>query len=245
VWITGASSGIGAALAQALARQGRQVVISARRVEALLAVAVDFPGIVPVPLDVTDRSAVQQAVRTIERDIAPIGLAVLNAGTYWQTPAKLFDAASVMSLLEVNVGGTVACLEALLPGFLARRQGHLAVVASVAGYRGLPNAAGYSASKAALIAMTESIRLDLPGPAFKIQVINPGFVATPLTAKNDFPMPDIISTERAAALIMAGLASSRFSIDFPWRFALAMRLLRIMPDRIYFPLMRKITQSGV
>jgi NADP-dependent 3-hydroxy acid dehydrogenase YdfG len=243
VWITGGSSGIGAALARALATQGRRVVISARRAETLAETAAGQPLITPLALDVTDRAAVAAAVTQIEQEVGPIALAVLNAGTYWPTPAQHFDAAKVDALFAVNVGGTVNCLAALLPLLLARGSGHLAVVASVAGYRGLPAAAAYSGSKAAMIAITESLRLDLPAPAFKIQVINPGFVETPLTAKNDFPMPDIITAGQAAELIVAGLASDRFTISFPRRFALVMRLLRILPDSWYFPLVRKITSA--
>jgi len=239
VWITGASSGIGASLALRMAQSGRKTVISARRADALAAVAGQHTNIVAVPLDVTDHSAVKAAVARIETEIAPIELAVLNAGTYWPTPAQSFDAASILSMLDVNFNGTLYCLEALLPVMIGRRSGHLAVVSSVAGYRGLPGAAGYAAGKAALIALCESLRLDLLASQVKVQVINPGFVDTPLTAKNEFPMPDIISAERAAQLMMEGMATDRFTISFPPRFALAMRLLRIMPDWLYFALAKK------
>lgn len=240
VWITGASSGIGAALALRMAQSGRRTVISARRADALAVVAGQHANIVAVPLDVTDHAAVKAAVTRIETEIAPIDLAVLNAGTYWPTPAQNFDAASILSMLDVNFNGTLYCLEALLPLMIARRSGHLAVVSSVAGYRGLPGAAGYAAGKAALIALCESLRLDLLASQVKVQVINPGFVETPLTAKNEFPMPDIISAARAAQLMMEGMATDRFTISFPWRFALFMRLLRIMPDWLYFALAKNI-----
>lgn len=239
VWVTGASSGIGAAFAVKLAKAGRKVVISARRADALAEIAAQSANISCVTLDITDHAAVRAAVVRIEAEFGPIGLAVLNAGTYWPTPAQSFDADNVLKMLDVNFNGTLYCLESLLPPMLARQSGHIAVVSSVAGYRGLPTAAGYAAGKAALIALCESLRLDLLSSHIKIQVINPGFVETPLTAKNDFPMPDIITADRAAELMVAGLASDNFTISFPRRFAFFMRLLRIMPDRLFFWLAAK------
>jgi len=238
VWITGAGSGIGAALAQRLAAKGDDVVASGRRPHPLAALASSHPGrIRPMPVDVTDRDAV---VRTVKA-MGAVDMAVLCAGDHRPTPAQDFDAETVRHLLEVNLMGTVHCVEALLPAMLERRRGHLVLVASVAGYRGLPTAAGYSASKAAVIALAESLRLDLAGSGVRVTLVNPGFVDTPLTRRNSFAMPDIISPAAAADHVLRGLDGNGFEIAFPRRFALAMKLLRILPDRVYFPLMRKVT----
>ncbi|CDK99993.1 putative metabolite dehydrogenase, NAD-binding [Magnetospirillum gryphiswaldense MSR-1 v2] len=238
VWITGAGSGIGAALAQRLAATGNDVVASGRRPQPLAALAASYPGrIRPMPVDVTDRDAVARTVKAM----GAVDMAVLCAGDHRPTPAQAFDAETVRHLLEVNLMGTVHCLEALLPAMLERRRGHLVLVASVAGYRGLPTAAGYSASKAAVIALAESLRLDLAGSGVRVTLVNPGFVDTPLTRRNSFAMPDIISPATAADHVLRGLDGNGFEIAFPRRFALAMKLLRILPDRVYFPLMRKVT----
>ncbi|MTJ80004.1 MAG: SDR family NAD(P)-dependent oxidoreductase [Telmatospirillum sp.] len=237
VWITGAGSGIGEALALAMAEQGWRVMATGRRFEPLAALARRHDAISPWPLDVTDCDAVSSVV---SRMPAP-DMAILCAGTHAPTPAGSFDAADVRTLVETNLMGTVHCVAALLPGMLERGRGRLVLVASVAGYRGLPTAAGYCAGKAGVIALAESLRLDLAGSGIDIRLVNPGFVDTPLTRKNPFPMPDIISAETAAAAILDGLGHPGFEIAFPRRFAFAMRLLRLMPDRLYFPLIRRIT----
>ncbi len=244
VWITGASSGIGRALALALARQGRLVIASARDGAALgvLANAArGLPGrVVPLALDVTDPGAVAAALAKIEAEHGPLAQAVLNAGTHIPMGAADFKSATLRKLIAVNLMGAAHGLEAMLPGMLARRGGRIAVVSSVAGYRGLPSAAAYSASKAAVIAMCEALRPDCAAKGVTLQVINPGFVETPLTAKNDFPMPMMISAEKAADYIVAGLASERFEIAFPRRFAFIMKLLRILPYGLFFAVTKKL-----
>lgn len=242
VWITGGGSGIGAALARALAAHGAQVVISGRRADALRDVAACRSGrIHPYPLDVCDHAGVMAAVAAIEAAHGPIKLAVLNAGAYHPTPAREFSAATVRPLVETNLMGMVNCLEALIAPMRARAGGHLALVASVAGYRGLPGAAGYSAAKAAIIAMAESLAFDLRRDQVRVSLINPGFVDTPMTRGNPFPMPDIITPDQAAQAIVRGLDAGGFEIAFPARFALVMKLLRLLPDRLFFPLVRRIT----
>jgi NADP-dependent 3-hydroxy acid dehydrogenase YdfG len=237
VWITGAGSGIGEALAEVLAGGGATVIASGRRAEPLDALARRHATIQCYRLDVTDRDAVTRAAS----DIGPVDTAILCAGTHRPTPAQDFDAATVRQLVETNLMGSVHCIEALLPGMLARGCGHLVLVASVAGYRGLPTVAGYSASKAGLIALAESLKLDLDGSGVRVSLINPGFVDTPLTRQNPFPMPDLISAEEAAAAILRGLAGERFETAFPRRFAMAMKVARILPDRWYFAVMHRIT----
>jgi short-subunit dehydrogenase len=237
IWITGAGSGIGLALAEALARQGQTVIASGRRAEPLQTLAEHHSTVTPRPVDVTDLDAVRRVVA----DMGAVETAILCAGTHQPTPATAFDAQDVRRLMEANLMGIVHCVEALLPGMLARKRGRLVLVASVAGYRGLPTAAGYCASKAAVIALAESLRLDLTGTGIDVRLVNPGFVDTPLTRRNPFPMPDIISAEQAARHILDGLARDGFEIAFPRRFALVMKLLRLLPDRLFFPLVRKVT----
>ena len=243
VWITGASMGIGAALARRLARDGAEVIASARSAERLAALAAAGAGrIVAWPLDITDHAAVKDAVARIEAEHGPIDVAVLNAGTHRPVSAAEFTAEGLRELMEVNVVGTAACLEALMPRMIARGRGRIAVVASVAGYRGLPTSAYYGATKAALINLAESLRFDLARAGVTIQLIDPGFVKTPLTDRNEFPMPFLISAELAADRIASGLRSRRFEIAFPRRFVWMMKLLRCLPYALYFPLVGRSTR---
>ena len=201
-WITGASSGIGAELARLLAARGQTVAISARRQESLEDVAKANPDrIHPYALDVTDREAVTATISAIEKDLGPIDIAVLNAGSYTPTPVKDFRAETVEQMMQVNVVGIANILEDLMPRMMERRSGQLALMASVAGYRGLPMAAGYSGSKAAVIAMAQSLKAELDSYNVKVQAICPGFVRTPLTDQNEFPMPFLMEVSDAAQRI--------------------------------------------
>ncbi len=243
VWITGASMGIGEALARRLARDGAEVIASARSAERLAALAAAGAGrIVAWPLDITDHAAVHDAVARIEAEHGPIDVAVLNAGTHQPVSAAEFTAEGLRELIEINVMGTAACLEALMPRMIARGRGRIAVVASVAGYRGLPTSAYYGATKAALINLTESLKFDLDRAGVTIQLIDPGFVKTPLTDRNEFPMPFLISAELAADRIASGLRSRRFEIAFPRRFVWILKLLRCLPYALYFPLVGRSTR---
>jgi short-subunit dehydrogenase len=247
LWITGASSGIGRATALRFATAGWTVVASARNGAALAALAAEAEGlagrIVPVPLDVTDAAAIQAAVSHLETDIGPIGLAILNAGTHAVINVRRFETAVFEQLFRLNVLGTANCIAAILPRMLRRGVGEIAIVASLAGYRGLPTAAAYGASKAALINLAEALKLDLVGTGVSARLINPGFVRTPLTDRNEFPMPFLIDAEAAAQRIFDGLAGSAFEIAFPRRFAWMLKFLRILPYRLYFPLVRRFTGS--
>jgi len=244
-WLTGASAGIGRALALRLARDGWRVAASARRVEELEALAAEARGaageIRAFPLDVTDGQAVIACVAAIERDFGPIDLAVLNAGTHQPMSADKFSAAIMLRLLEINVMGVAHGLEAILPRLIARRSGRVMIVASIAGYRGLPTAAAYGASKAALINMAEALRPELMEKGVILQLVNPGFVKTPLTDKNSFEMPFLISAEAAADAILRGMRGDRFEIAFPAIFAWLMKFARIIPDRIYFHFTKRMT----
>ena len=243
VWITGASQGIGEAVALAMARQGITVAASARsasRLQALAGQSENLPGqIVPCPLDVTDPAAVKATVHQIEQELGPIDQAILNAGTFIEQPAAQFSCDNVRKQVELNLMGTCHCLEPLIAVMKERGRGTIAINASLAGYRGLPKAAGYGASKAALINMAESLHTELTALGVDIKLINPGFVQTPLTDKNRFPMPFLMAVEPAAALIVKGMNARPFEVRFPWFFAGLMGLLSRLPYSIYFWLVRK------
>lgn len=243
-WVTGASAGIGRATALALADRGWRVHVTARKAEALAALAAERPGkIVPQPGDVTDLARMRAIVADIEAE-APLALAILNAGVYLPMRAQEFDAEKSATTLNVNVNGVGNCLDPVLKAMIARGRGHVALTASVAGYRGLPRAAAYSASKAALIAMAEALAFDMIDLGVRISVLNPGFVETEATAVNDFQMPFLMTTETAARRIVEGLAKPGFEIAFPRRFALILRTIGLLPNRAYFAVVRKALGWG-
>lgn len=241
VWITGAGKGIGAALAEAFSEQGCTVFISSRSEDDLIEVkqrCEPFSGkVIPAPLDITDREQIKALMKHWDREQGIPELVILNAGTHDPFPAQELSASRCERLLNINLQGTINCLEPVLQRFLEQNQGQIAVMASVAGYRGLPTAAAYGASKAALNNMCEALYLDLKGSGVKLQVINPGFVRTPLTDKNDFPMPALLEPEDAAGRIIKGLQSSNFEITFPKRFVYVLKLLRLLPLNAYLGLM--------
>ena len=240
-WVTGAGSGIGRGLTLRLAAQGRRVAVGARSRDDLEVLAREAgSGVTVYPLDIADPEAVRATVAKIEAELGPIDLAVLNAGTYAPMSARGFDAAAFRQTIDVNLLGTADCLGALMPRMIERGAGHIAVMASVAGFFGLPAAAAYAASKAALNVMCQSLYPDLQRYGVALTVINPGFVKTPLTDKNDFPMPFLISVDEAAAHILAKLPEKPFEITTPWRMAAAMRLLAALPHRLQFALTRRM-----
>mgnify|MGYP005835813397 CR=1 FL=1 len=243
-WITGASSGIGRQLALELVGRGWTVVATARREAELAALATEAQGrIMAAPADVTDARAVAAAVHRVQAESGrPIALAVLNAGTYVHDSAERFDLDAFTRQVRVNVDGTATALAAVMPAMIARGSGQIAIVSSVAGYRGLPRAIAYSATKAALIAMAESLKFDLDRAGVMVNVVNPGFVKTPLTDRNDFPMPFLMPVEAAARRIADGLARGRFEIAFPRRFAAILKLMRLLPYALYFPLVGRTTR---
>ena len=244
VWVTGAGKGIGRALAKRLAEGGWLVAASARTAADLESLAAEAPAgrIRAFPLDVTDLAATEATLAAIEAQIGPLDLALLNAGTHVPVSAEGFTVEAVRGLVETNLMGTVNGLAQVMPRFLARGSGRIAVVASLAGYRGLPTSAGYGATKAALINMCEALKPELEARGVELTLINPGFVRTPLTDKNDFPMPFLISAEEAVDRILAGLRGSAFETAFPTRFALIMKLLRILPDRLFFAVTRRMVR---
>lgn len=247
-WITGASSGLGRALARRMAAEGWSVAASARSARGLAELATGATGLTgeirAFPLDVTDPAAVAATVAAIEQDVGPIGQAVLNAGTHRPVSAAEFTAAAFRDLTELNLMGTVHCLEALLSGMIGRRGGRIAVVASVAGYRGLPTAAAYGMTKAGLINMAEALKPELDGYGIHLQLVNPGFVRTPLTDKNPFPMPFLMEVEDAAEALYRGLRSDRFEIVFPRRFAYLLKVLRCLPTPLAFAVTRRLVPEA-
>ncbi|MCP8688605.1 SDR family NAD(P)-dependent oxidoreductase [Marinobacterium sedimentorum] len=247
VWITGASTGIGAALALELARGGCTVAISARGTAALEDLAHQAKGLAgelwPYPLDVTDAAACVATLEQIEAERGAVTLAVLNAGSHRALTLNEFEVAAFESLMRLNYMGVVNVALPLLERMRRRRSGQMAITASLAGYRGLPTASAYGASKAALINFAEALEFDLKGTGIALSLINPGFVRTPLTDRNTFPMPFLLEPDDAAQRIIRGLRQRRFEIAFPWRFVFALKLFRLLPYWLYFPLVRRITRS--
>jgi short-subunit dehydrogenase len=238
VWITGASTGIGKEIAQELAKAGVKIAASARSHEKLKQLG---PHIHPYPVDVTNADAVKKTVEKIEAELGPIDLAIFGAGTYTPQNASQFDLAQFEQMMRTNYFGVVNCIAALLPNMQLRKAGHLAWIASVAGYVGLPNAAAYGPSKAALINLAESLKPELELQNINISVINPGFVATPMTAKNEFPMPFIMQPAEAAHRTINGLAKRKFEIAYPSRFVWILKFLRLLPYNVFFWIITKTT----
>ncbi|MFI4967726.1 MAG: SDR family NAD(P)-dependent oxidoreductase [Gammaproteobacteria bacterium] len=241
-WITGGGTGIGRALALRLAADGWQVVVSGRRAEPLTETAGQAPSAIhPWPLDVTDLAAVRRAVTDIEAKHGPIALAVLNAGMYQAVKLDSFKAELMAEHMKVNYQGVVNGMDALLPHMRRRKSGHMVLVASVAGYRGLPLASAYGPTKAALINLAESLKYMFEKEGLRISVCNPGFVETPLTEGNRFPMPFLMKVDDAAAALQRGIYRSKFEIAFPTRFVLILKFMRALPYWAYFPLIKRMT----
>jgi NAD(P)-dependent dehydrogenase (short-subunit alcohol dehydrogenase family) len=240
VWVIGASYGIGAALARRLINDGARVAMSARSRDLLDAIAEGNDARVEV-LDVTDAASVAKAARSILSAWGGIDLVLIVAGTHVEMRADTFDLARAKRLFDVNVIGVLNCLDAILPTLREQRRGGVAIVSSVAGYRGLPRALIYGPTKAALINLAESLYLDLSPHGIGVYLINPGFVDTPLTQKNDFKMPALMPVDEAARLTLEGIEDGEFEIHFPKRFTRVMRLLRNLPYPAYFAAVRRFT----
>ena len=243
-WVTGASSGIGRALALALSERGWRVAASARRRDALATLQAESRGrIAPVPLDVTDREATGVALATIVRVMGPVRLAVLNAGAYGPMNGPTFDSDGFAHQIAVNLLGVANGMAALLPHMAHEKQGLVAAVSSPSGYRGLPNNAAYGTAKAAVTHLCESLRFDGRRMGVEIKVVHPGFVRTPMTDTNDFPMPFLMEPAEAVQRILTGLDGNRFEIAFPRRLVWPMKLMRTLPYELYFPLLVWLTGS--
>jgi NAD(P)-dependent dehydrogenase (short-subunit alcohol dehydrogenase family) len=241
VWIIGASTGIGAALARELASKGARVALSARSRDKLKTVAGSCTDALVLPADITDAAGFARALEQIMLTWGGIDLVVFAAGTFEPVRAWELTNDGARRTFETNLFGIVGGVATVLPHLLRQGGGAIALIASVAGYRGLPKSLVYGATKAALINFAETLHLDLAPKGISVFLICPGFVATPLTAKNEFRMPALITAEQAGRHIRQGLERGGFEIHFPKRFTLAMKLLRVLPYRLYFPLVRRFT----
>ena len=266
VWLLGASSGIGRATASALHAKGARVVVSARNASALNEFVAQHLGAIAMPLDASDPAAVRAACAAI---VGSGGLdhAMYCAGHYHDMSALAFDLDDMVKHNQINYVGALYMLDAVLPHFLAQAvpparaakaaasgvsakafaapgtggasAGHITLVGSVAGYRGLPKSLAYGPTKAALINLAETLYLDLHDKGIGVSLINPGFVKTPLTAQNDFKMPALISPEEAATAILAGWANGEFEIHFPKRFTRWMKAMQALPYGLFFSAIRR------
>jgi len=248
VWIIGASTGIGAALADLLHSRQAKVALSARSADKLAALVKKFDAsaskesAIALPLDITKVETVKAAEEALIAAWGGYDLVVLMAGDYKAMRAWEIDLRVAQQMIDVNWGGFLNSLSVVIPTFINQKSGGVALVSSVAGYRGLPNALIYGPSKAALINLAETLYLDLHDKNIDVYLINPGFVKTSLTAQNDFDMPHIISPEEAAQEIEKGLADGEFEIHFPKAFSRQLKFLRHLPYRLYFKLIKKSTR---
>ena len=241
-WITGASGGIGRAVVLRMANKGWTVYATARSEDELNTLAAEGPEgkIIPMPGDVTDADRMAEIVGQITAQ-GPLALTLLNAGVYTPMRANDFDAKTAAKMWRVNLEGVSNCTDPVLKYMIEAGTGHLAVTASVAGYRGLPDAAVYSGTKAALIAYCEALAMDCEDLGIRISVVNPGFVETEATSVNEFEMPFIMKPDEAAKAIVDGLGLPGFEIAFPGKFVAILKTLGLLPNRAYIAAVRKAT----
>ncbi|SES06057.1 SDR family NAD(P)-dependent oxidoreductase [Rhizobium sp. NFR03] len=243
-WVTGASSGIGRALALKLVAEGFGVVVTARSHDKLVTLQREATGpgrIIVLDGDVTDPEDMERVIASIEYDHGTLALVALNAGVFKPVHGEDLHLEDFQESFSVNLNGVVNCLLPAIRHMKTRGQGQIAIVSSVTGYGGLPTSGAYGATKAALINMAESLKFDLDKQGIRIQVVNPGFVDTPATKENAFPMPALVSPQEAADAIVAGLQASGFEITFPKRFTYVLKFINILPYWLYFPLINAAT----
>jgi NAD(P)-dependent dehydrogenase (short-subunit alcohol dehydrogenase family) len=243
-WVTGASSGIGRAVALELGRRGYKVAATARRADELEGLAAQSQNILTFPGDITDRAGMAKVVAEIEAVHGEIALAFLNAGVYFIAERDKFSADIVWRTFEINVGGTVNCLDPVLTAMKRRGRGQIALTSSLAGYGGIEGSAAYGSTKAALIYMAEALRLTYARAGLTVQVVNPGFVHTEMAAQNEFEMPFIMGADRAARIICNGFEKSGFEITFPRRLAYLFKAVCLLPYPLYFWQMRRSTERA-
>ncbi len=242
IWITGASSGIGKAVAEKFAAEGWKVAVSARRKELLQDMAKD-QNISSFPLDVTDRSQINNVFQNILKEFGNIDVCLFSSGTYEPKDEQNIDPDKIKNVINVNFLGVIDCVKAVEEYFKNKKTGHISIVSSIAGYRGLPNSSGYGPSKAALTNFCESIYFDFKKFGVRVSVISPGFIKTPLTDKNEFPMPFLKTVDYAANQIFNGLVKSNaFEIHFPKGLTLTLKFLRILPYKLYLFLVDKLVK---
>ena len=240
IWITGASSGIGKALAIKFAKEGWKVAISARRENLLNEIAKTYNDIFPYPLDVTDSKKCELVFNSIKERFKNVDISVFSTGIHDPKSEKSLDLNKVRQIMEVNFFGTINSVNAVYKYYKERKSGQISIVSSVAGYRGLPAGGAYCASKSALTSFTESLNFDRKRNNVRVSLISPGFIKTPMTDQNDFPMPMIKTPEFAAEEIYNGLVKKNaFEIHFPKSFTFIMKILQILPNWAYFKLVEK------
>jgi len=229
-WLVGASEGLGRALAQRMSAAGAELILSARNGDALAALAAELPGQSHVlPMDATDPDSVGAAQAQLGR----IDGLVYLAGVYWPMKANDWDSDRAAQMITVNVNGAIRSVGAVLPQMLARSGGHIVLTGSLSAYRGLPGTIGYSASKAAIMSLAEAMQCDLHDSGIDVQLVNPGFIRTRLTDKNDFKMPFLMEPDAAARAMLKHMESDRFAADFPWLFSTVFRVSRLLPEFLY------------
>ena len=239
-WITGASSGIGKALAIKFAKEGWQVAASARRENLLKDLNNQNPNIHPFPLDVKNEDETKNIFQNIIKKFKTIDISVFCTGIHDPDAEKKLSSEKIREIMETNFFGTLNCIMAVNTYFREKKSGHISIVSSVAGYRGLPAASGYCASKSALTSLAESLYFDSKRHNVRVSLVSPGFIQTPMTDKNKFPMPMIKSPEYAAEKIFIGLIrKNAFEIHFPKSFTIFVKLLKIMPNWLFFWLVEK------
>ena len=243
IWITGASSGIGKALALKFANEGWQVAASARSENLLKIISESNKNITSFPLDVTNGENCKEIFEQIKNKYESINICFFSTGTWDPKKEKDIDIDQMKKVMNVNFFGTLNCIKAVEKYFKEKNNGHISIVSSIAGYRGLPNSTGYGASKAALNNLAESLYFDFGRYNVRVSLVSPGFIKTPMTDKNEFKMPFLKTAEYAADKIYRGLInSSSFEIDFPKELTLILKFLKILPDSLYFKLIRKLTK---
>ena len=239
VWVTGASSGIGKAVAEKFAKENWKVAISARREELLNDMAKNS-NIFAYPMDVTDQNKTQETFRRILKDFGEIDLCIFSSGTYERKSEKGLSVENVKKVIDVNFIGVVACVKSVQEYFQNKKSGHISIVSSPVGYRGLPKSSGYTASKASLNNFTQGIYFDFKKYNVRVTLISPGFIKTALTDKNEFKMPFLKDTKYAAEKIYDGLVNKKsFEIIFPPQIAFIYKIFQILPNRVYNFLINK------
>lgn len=247
IWLTGGTSGIGGALVARFLKEGKRIALTGRdgeKLQRFIGELGDVEGrVLAVPADVTDEEDVRDGYALVKETWGVPDMVIANAGTHINMPASEITLEKCRKLFDINLVGAVSTLLVGLPDMLARGGGHLVGVGSLSSYRGLPLAAAYGATKSALNNFLQSLRFDVETYGVSVTVINPGFVRTPLTDRNDYPMPLIIEAERAADYIWEGLGRKKMEIHFPPAFSWSCKLLRVLPYPAYHWLVRRITGS--
>ena len=243
IWITGGSTGIGKALAIKFANEGWNVAISARRENLLKELSDKYENISPFPLDVTDKENCKNIFNQVKEKFGEIDICFFSTGTWDPKKEKDIDVEQIENVFKINFFGTVNSIKAVEEYYKNRNEGTIAIVSSIAGYRGLPNSTGYGPSKSALNNLAESLYFDFGRHNVRVCLVSPGFIKTPMTDKNDFKMPFLKTPEFAADKIYEGLVNKKsFEIHFPKELTLTLKFFSILPYKLYFYLVKKLTK---